>query len=300
MIWTLLGADFSQAPSRDIWRQPAVWLFILGWMVLPTGLAILWRWNLAFNFDIRLSLAVCMTTQALAWTGRYLPGKAGLWLAKLGITVDLAQNRKRLGHSVLAEQLLFLMTGMILAAVLMPWHVVLSLPEVVSTVPDAFLQFGKSVWWLPLLAVLFFLVFVAMFVVFIALGKKLGGMVGWWSAPHWMLLAAGHGILHVLVGLSLYPLIVVLLPSAAETLGVSGVIAALALGNCVGILAIFAPAGLGVREVVLALCLSENIGFPGALSVAVFLRLLTLLADAGFALLAWSLGSLWQRFYLSS
>lgn len=300
MVWGLLGADFSEPPSRDIWSQPALWVFVLGWALLPAGLAVLWRWNLAFNMNIRVSLAMCMSTQALAWAGRYLPGKAGLWLAKLGMLKSSGWNLKRLGHSVLVEQSLFLVTGLILGIFLLPWQVVLSLPAVVGLVPDAFLEWSNSVWWVPLVAVFCLLIFAIMIFAFHVLGKNLGGLIGWSNAPRWLLLALGHGALHVLVGLSLYPLVVVLLPGAAETLGISGVIAALALGNCVGILAIFAPAGLGVREAVLALCFSVDIGFASALSVAVFLRLLTLLADAGFAVFAWSLAALAQRAEASS
>ena len=108
----------------------------------------------------------------------------------------------------------------------------------------------------------------------------------------WPGLILGHIGLHVLVGISLFPLLAALLPDAAVQLGLVGVIGALALANVSGILALFAPAGLGVRELVLAFILAVGGDYESALVVAVFVRVLTLLADVMFSLVAGSVGAL--------
>jgi len=111
----------------------------------------------------------------------------------------------------------------------------------------------------------------------------------------WPGLLLGHVVLHVLVGISLYPLITGLLPDAAALLGLSGLVTVLALANIVGIVAVFAPAGLGVRELVLAYFLAVGGDYEAALVVAVYIRILTLLADLGFSLLAGTCGMLLHR-----
>lgn len=51
-------------------------------------------------------------------------------------------------------------------------------------------------------------------------------------------------------------------------------------------MAVFAPAGVGVREFVLALGLSPFLSIEDALALAAILRLLTVIADVAFSVVA--------------
>ncbi|MDZ7790561.1 MAG: hypothetical protein U5L08_08740 [Xanthomonadales bacterium] len=271
------------------------WVFVVGWILLPAGLGALWWWTLAFSTGARLPLAGLMVTQGMAWAGRYMPGKAGLVIAKLTVAREAGTSWRLLGRTVLAEQILFIIAGLCFAFVFLPFDA-----QWLHRLGDSWLSGsmlsslseGNQWFWRSL-----------------AIALLVGG--GWLalavstrmlSLPRlqttrlkWALVLCGHFLLHLLVGLAVYPLLSAMLPIAAGELGVLGVAAVFALANCAGILAIIAPAGLGVREAVLALCLSHGAGFDAALAVAAWVRVLTLIADGAFSGLAISAGWLLGR-----
>ena len=104
---------------------------------------------------------------------------------------------------------------------------------------------------------------------------------------------------HLVVGIGSYPLLCALIPEAAP-LGATGMIGLLALANMAGILAIFAPAGMGVREAVFGLGLISFAPLPSVLAFAAVLRLLTLMADAVFFVLAGGVALLYRLRYQAS
>lgn len=99
-----------------------------------------------------------------------------------------------------------------------------------------------------------------------------------------------YGASHVMAGLGFHVLLLELLPGAAPPVLHS--IALLAAANVLGILAVFAPAGLGVREVILVVGLTPYVPMPQAIVIAAILRLLTVVADVVFSLVAGGIGLL--------
>ncbi|MCA1779385.1 MAG: hypothetical protein LC637_08400 [Xanthomonadaceae bacterium] len=295
LAWVLLSGEFGPAPRPGTWLQVQTGLFLAGWLALPLGLGLLWRWNLQLLTAIRLPLALLLTTQGLAWGGRYLPGKSGLWLAKLSISRRSGIDLRTLGWAVLVEQGLFVLAGALVFIVLLPWsdiaarvawqHPALSALQALAAHP----LFGPA-------RILFAIALAAVGLAAMRIGKAaLPEGARWPDWSQWLLLLAGHLVLHLTIGLALAPLLWLLLPDSAALLGTSGIIAALALANIAGILALFAPAGLGVREVVLAGLLAAGADYPKALAVAAFLRLVTFLADVAFSTSAWAAGMLIGR-----
>ncbi|MCC5866323.1 MAG: hypothetical protein JJU31_14465 [Wenzhouxiangella sp.] len=284
-VWALIHADFSIVPGSGIWFRYELWVFLLAWTLLPFGLGLLWRWNLLFSVGWRLPWTDWLATQSVAWAGRYLPGKAGLWIAKIGAFGFKEGTKRRVSHSVIVEQVLFLLSGLLFALLLLPWARLLSLTQFSDAVPAAVLTHAGSALGLGM-RVLVALTLVCSTLLFLSyLGTKLGAGMRRTDAFRWLGLLTAHASIHLALGLSLYPLISLMLPDAALMLGPLGVAAVLALANSLGIMAVFAPAGLGVREAVLALCLSVDVAFAAALSVALFLRLVTMLADGLFSVL---------------
>jgi|GEM_PF-1987635 len=290
--WILINADVHSDMPPSLWIQWQSWLFFLCWLLLPVGLGILWWCGLRLSFDVVLPVSKALQVQGLAWGGRYLPGKAGILLAKISIAGEYGAKVRSLSHSVLVEQGLFVLSGVVVGVAFLPWSVVLEA-----------VYWDHSFWnWLQqnmdfdnLLPAQ----------ILLASGMTLAGFFGLLIVCRlfgveylrrdillWILIYAGYCTIHILLGLALYPLIASMAADSAMLLGVGGVVAALALANSLGILAIFAPAGLGVREVVLAAILAVALSYSASLGIAAFLRVLTLVADVVFTLLAWSFGLL--------
>lgn len=295
LLGALLGAADQGLLAGEAWTMASSWLFVAGWLLLPVGLAALWWWTLFFSAGARLPLAGLMVAQGMAWAGRYMPGKAGLLVAKLTVAREAGTSVRLLGRTVLAEQILFIIAGFCLAVIFLPinaqwlqsledyWPGVLML----SSLPVD----NQWLWRSLSIALLFGGAWLAL-----ALSTRM------LSLPRipatrlkWALVLCGHFLLHLMVGLAVYPLLAVMMPIAVGELGLLGVVAVFALANCAGILAFIAPAGLGIREAVLALFLSHGAGFEAALAAAAWVRVLTLVADAAFSALAVSVGWLLGR-----
>ncbi len=290
--WILINADVLSDMPPSLWIQWQSWLFFLCWLLLPVGLGILWWCSLRLSFGVVLPISRALQVQGLAWGGRYLPGKAGILLAKISIAGEHGTKVRSLSHSVLVEQGLFVLSGIGVGVAFLPWSVIL---EAVYWDHSLWSWLQKNMHSINLLPAQ----------ILVACGITLAGFCGLLIACRlfsvkfrrrdtslWILIYAGYCTIHILLGLALYPLIASMASDSAMLLGVGGVIAALALANSVGIMAIFAPAGLGVREVVLAAILAVALSYSASLGIAAFLRVLTLLADVVFTLLAWSFGLL--------
>lgn len=287
MLWALLAADFSSALLAGSWFSVAAVLFLFCWFLLPLGLGLLWRWNLRWSSGLNLTVQNSLVTQGLAWGGRYLPGKAGLYAAKIGALGFESGTKRTLAYSVLVEQVLFVIAGAVVALVLLPWP--LLVPGMAKFdarwLDISWLAF--SPWWLPSLFALALGLIALTFAGLHYFGKRLKLSTRAFSPGRWGILLGGHVVLHLVVGLGLYPLVKFLLPETAAMLGPWGVAAALALANTAGILAFFAPAGLGVRELVLAFVLALGTDLETALAVSIYVRLVSLLADLAFFGVSW-------------
>lgn len=294
LITLLLRTDFFPDNTAGLWLHPETWLFLAGWLLLPALLGALWRWNLVFSSGVRIPLGVALSIQGLAWGGRYLPGKAGIWLAKVSIAGRYGAGWQQLGHSVVVEQILFLLGGVLIGIVMMPWSAILGFVEWDHSWWSVIQSVSVSGMFPVAQAALVLSLIAAAFVSMILVARLLSVGFRWFEWPLWGALLGGHMLAHILVGLTLFPLVALIVPEAASILGINGVIAALALANVAGIAAVFAPAGLGVREVVLAGFLAVGAVYPEALAVAAFLRLVTFMADVVFAGGAWLMGGVLQ------
>ncbi len=285
LVWVVVATDFSRLAGAS-WSDGAAPVFILAWLLLPIGLGLLWRFSLGCGSRVWLPWPLTARVQALAWAGRYLPGKAGMWIAKLSLVGRSGLDWRVLGHSLLVEQGVFVIAGGLLAALLLPW-------------PNRVLGHGMDSGWAEVLALaqaspvlvlsLVVIVVLTAISVLIWLGRRGGLRL---SAPVWLALLVGHGALHVVLGLGLYPLLAAVLPDAAAALGPWGTVGALAFANVAGILAVIAPAGLGVREAGLAALLLAWASWPDALAFAALARLLSVLADLAFVVFAGIAGRL--------
>lgn len=274
---TLIYVLWQSGPSLSRWlelaRTPAVYGFIGGWIAMAAMLGGLWALVLRWCFGVQLTVKEWMPIQALAWGGRYLPGKLGMLAGKLSVLGKDGIDWRVLGHSVLFEQLAFVCAGAALGLLLVQ--------------PGG--AFGQ---WMPgwmehhwsiarilgaLGCVMAFLI--AVWISERALLSRLA--VSTLAQTRKIALLAAYVVPHLLVGAGFYALAVHLLPGSAR-LGMGQMIAILALANVAGILAVFAPAGLGVRDLVLAMALAGTATLAEALALAALLRLLTVLADGLF------------------
>ena len=274
VAWAIIGTDFlAQGQVLSSLKRPAGWAFIAAWCVMVVMLGWLWRLWVEWRYGVTLRAAEWLHAQAMAWSGRYLPGKLGLMLGKLAVARDRLGWRK-VGQSVLVEQMAFVAAGIFTAVLLMPSYMVESIDELPRWV--------GSGW--PIFRLLIAAGTVCAFILGLRLldwittgetdevGTQPGlrrcvALLGLYVAPH------------ALVGIAFHALVLAT-SSGAVAPSVAHCIAILALAHVAGIVAIFAPAGLGVRELVLAAGLSPFMGFQEALLIAAALRLLTVVADS--------------------
>lgn len=282
LLWLLARAELD---FGGLWRQPALWVFAAGWLLVPTGLGLLWWRLLRRVHGSTVACTEALRAQAIAWAGRYLPGKAGMWLAKFSLLHRGGLDARALGHSLLVEQVTFVAGGVILVLACLPWaELGAALAGRFATTPWHWLLANE----LSLRAALAAASLVG-YLVLIRLLTRLLRVHIVIRSGFWLGLLAAHLGVQAVVGLSLFPLAAAVVPASAEALGVTGVIGALAFANVAGILAVFAPAGLGIREAGLALILAIAAPWPEAVAFAALTRGVTLLADTVFAAGGWLL-----------
>lgn len=290
LAWALLQSAWNRDDLITLWLLPGTWLFLFGWLVIPVGLWLLWRFQLGLLAGRQLPLSTTLAIQAIAWGGRYMPGKAGLWLAKTAFTRGQNISWRILSASVVIEQALFLVAGILVSALVIvniEDDALVHLPQPLTKVLNALLAYP-----VVSLVVLGAVVLTAITAIAVVSARALGDTAGRLNWFHWPALLAGYAAIHLIVGLALYPLIASLIPEAASALGPTGISGALALANIGGIAAFFAPAGLGVREAILASILAIGVGYDQALAVAILIRIVTVVADSLFAVTGWMTGKL--------
>lgn len=251
--------------------EPAAYAFVACWMLMALVLGAAWAQVLSLYLGLRLDVSEWLPIQAAAWVGRYLPGKVGLMAGKLVLLERPELEVKPLAFSVLFEQVAFVVAGVILALVLSPPVEVFQV-RWLQAVDTAWGRWGMAV----AVAAAFFLMIhvVASRLQVVARPGVLQGAA----------LVSFYLFAHAVAGLGLHFILQVVLADDAPSLAYA--IGVLAAANVAGIVAVFAPAGIGVRELVLVLGLSPFISIEEALAMSAVMRLLTVIADLAFSVIA--------------
>ena len=226
-----------------------------------------WRSSIAAiagKMDRRSAHRIFFVTQL----GKYLPGAVWTVLGQVEAAKRHALSGSRMGIGALLFLVIHVVTGLVVAAVLLPW-----------SSPHALGAFGWSIPLAPLLACLLVprvLTRIVSVVLRLLHRPGLPGPLSWRDVAvplAWMLLTWS------LYGLALAAVAQPLAGDAPiQLIAVVG-IGIFALGWVVGVLVIPAPAGLGAREVTLFIGLGPLVGATGATSIAIILRVIHTLAD---------------------
>lgn len=275
IAWGLSSLDMRQQTDMlAVFRLPAALGFVVSWCLMVVLLGWLWQLWIRWRHGVTLSVGYWFHAQALAWTGRYLPGKVGLLLGKLGLASDRHLGWRQLGTTVLVEQIAFVAAGAVIAVVLLPASVV----HLFGWVPS-WVYSHWTVLSMGLAAATAGAFVIGLRVLDGVAGGAAKGDVPLPGIGRRVALLGMYLIPHVLVGIAFHGMVLAAAPGAGS-ITVAHSVAVLALAHVAGILAVFAPAGIGVREVVLAAGLGPAMDFQDALLLAAILRILTLIADA--------------------
>ena len=282
MAWALSGSGVELAKAMDSLLVPQSAVYFFAWILMVLLLGLLWKAWLSHVEGVSLSASEWIPVQAMAWAGRYLPGKIGLLMGKLALVQRHRIDMRALMLSVFVEQAGFVLAGACVALLLFS-------PDKLGAWQWLPATFGEAWhWWMPagvLAAVAAMPVMAA--ITARALGCSRIAAKSMQAACFLVL----HAIPHLAIGGAFYVLVIGLFPHAA-TFPATHFVAVLALAHVAGVLAVFAPAGFGVREVVLAEGLRGVLSFDEALLLAAVLRVLTLLADGAILL---AVGVAWRR-----
>lgn len=264
-----LGAALGALAARPV----AAALAFAGYLAFVLLLAGLWRSLLLRLGGGPLTPRAALAVQAAAWSARYLPGKAGLAVAKVLLP---GGDRVAAGWAVAYEQLLFLGAG----------------AAVVAACASGALALRSAV--LPGAAP--FAVLAVLGVALLAVARAAPRLDRWVAArvggeprahPDALELAGrllGFAAAHLVVGSGFVALLHAL--GHGATVGALLAIGALTAAHLGGIVAVFAPAGLGVRELLLAAVLAPTLGVAEATAVALVTRAWATLGDLVVAPLA--------------
>jgi glycosyltransferase 2 family protein len=269
LAWVLVSSGPALLQWSDLLSSPGPYVFIATWIGMAAVLGACWAWMLRLSLGLRLPARDWLHLQAIAWSGRYLPGKVGLLAGKASVAERDGVGWRGLGYSVLFEQTAFVASGLLAALLLL---------ETPGWLPEPWLPSWLAPLWTPVRLTAAALG-ITMFVFGSAwLGRRMQA-AGSLSASQSAGLLLLYLVPHALVGAGAFMVLAEVVPDAA-TLGVARMVGVLALAHAAGVLAIFAPAGLGVREAVLAAGLAPVLPWPEALAFAALLRLLSVVADA--------------------
>lgn len=260
LLWALANSwsTLQQWQLYDL--LPRATASILGWVGMLLLLGRGWAGALKAWSGLSLTLKQWTSMQAIAWMGRYLPGKIGLIVGKMH-ACELGANWKQVSGSVISEQLAFVSTGLALST--------MAVPQILPLLPG-FVSEHQLLLIIALLTPLTLLVCLSFYAAarYLPHARKTWGLnlVIWSALAHF---AAGIGF-HILLSGSLKtPL------SPQATVGL------LAAAHTAGTLAFFAPAGLGVRETAIAAALAPQIGWQQALAITALQRALAIIGDLG-------------------
>lgn len=247
-------------------------LFVGGWLLLACGVCLGWWLVLCTFAGISPPPHTLIESQAWAWLGRYLPGKAGLVLAKFEICTRAGMSRRDALGLIALEQIAFVSGGLIICGLGL-WLTPLDSVPLLTERPNerrllilALLIVGLTALPLAALAI-----------------KHLGA--GSLQKPHaraWLPVLMLYSGLHLLIGVCAVPLLTHEAPEVAARLGPMGITGALAFAHVGGIAALIFPAGIGVREAAWGLFADGAPEVRQLIQVAVTLRLSATLADIVF------------------
>lgn len=278
--WALIRAGVDFGPVSRFLVLPQAVLMVVAWITMVLVLGLLWKAWLGWAEGARLVAREWLPVQAMAWAGRYLPGKVGLLMGKLAMARHPRLGVRAISLSVLVEQLSFVVSGACVALLLLDPTLLADGPWMPPGI-EAHRWLWSSVGVLAAVCVL--AVAVAMCARALSCGPS--GL----KAAKALALLLPHALPHLLVGLGFSALASAVYPELADV-ALAHKVAVLALAHVAGVLAVFAPAGIGVRELVLAVGLGGVLPMEDALLLAALLRVLTLIADGAvvaLALLAW-------------
>ncbi|VXB97557.1 conserved membrane hypothetical protein [Luteimonas sp. 9C] len=280
MVWYARDLDVALVAWAEWLATPAPYAFAIAWVAMAWILGFAWTEVVRAHLGLRLAAKDWLPLQAMAWLGRYLPGKVGLFAGKLGLVSRHGVTARALGFTVLYEQLAFVLAGLALAVCVSA--AALGLDGSIARAWDT-----AVVWRLLTACALAVVIVPAMRV-----SRPLGGLQRTppthreWGVPLLYLLA------HVCAGAGLFVCLRSMPGMEGAGPSMTYVVGLLAAANVAGILAVFAPAGLGVREFVLVAGLAPWLPASDAVVLAAVLRVLSVAADLCFSALAWSFARL--------
>lgn len=280
MGWALFRGGGQLGAIAQFLLLPQALLVMVSWIAMVFWLGMLWKAWLSGAEGARLTAREWFPVQAIAWAGRYLPGKAGLLMGKLAMARDRRLGLRALSLSVFVEQLSFVASGACVFLILFNPNLLADWPWLPPGVVAGWFL------WCPvglLLVVGGYAIAVAMLARMLSCGPARV------KSAKALALLVPHALPHFAVGFGFFTLATAIFPELAGV-GAAHMIAALAIAHVAGVLAVFAPAGIGVRELVLAGSLGGILSMEDALLLAALLRVLTLIADGVvviFALLVW-------------
>lgn len=259
-----------------------------GWLAVATILGIatrflfarIWLFFLSQSGEVKTAdRAELYLVYAKSWLGRYIPGSVTWVIGKVVFAAKLGISKSRLAVSSFLEAILQLLTVLLTATLLL----------VVD--PRTFEFAGNWVWFL-LAAAVIGLVFVLppVFKTWASFAYKLirKGELDEQLVPSSQALMSGF-LLFVLSslmsGLALFFVAMAVVPGLGFE-NMLFILAASNLASAISMVAVFAPAGIGVREAVQIAALSIVMSPAEALVVAIAMRLVSLVWDLLFPVLA--------------
>lgn len=246
-------------------------LFFAAWLILAHGMGTAWIASLEALSGQTVNRAAAYRIHALAWLGRYIPGKVANILPKITAGPELKLTHQTMLAGSLVEQLGFVATGLLVGLALIP---VLWLRQL-NTYDIARWQI------LALLALM--LVLIVLAATAIVRNRQVSAVSLGSSA--WIKPAAIYIGLHLLLGIAALPLITTI-DSALQDFGAQEAISAIALSNVSGTLFLIAPAGLGAREAAFAFLahLGGNGSLEALTQAAAAMRVISMTADGSYYL----------------
>lgn len=273
--------DLRNYPWATWLIAPGPYAFVVCWAAMAALLGLAWSRVVRHHLGLAMPASEWLPLQAMAWLGRYLPGKLGLLAGKLALLYRHSVPARALGFTVLYEQLAFVTAGAALAVCM----------------PASVLGLGAvGAGWDGALALrLLIAVLLAVAVIpAMRLVRRVGGVASTSQSFRELWLPLWYLVAHGVAGAGLY-LCLIGLPGLSGDPTLFYVIGLLAAANVAGIAAIFAPAGLGVREAVLVIGLTPWMPVEAAVITAAMLRVLSLLGDVLFCGAAIALGRALRR-----
>ena len=259
-----------------------------GWLAVATILGIatrflfarIWLFFLSQSGEVKTAdRAELYLVYAKSWLGRYIPGSVTWVIGKVVFAAKLGISKSRLAVSSFLEAVLQLLTVLLTATLLL----------VVD--PRTFEFAGNWVWFL-LAAAVIGLVFVLppVFKAWASIAYKLirKSELDEQLVPSSQALLSGFLLFvlsSLLSGLALFFVAMAVVPGLGFE-NMLFVLAASNLASAVSMVAVFAPAGIGVREAVQIAALSVVMSPAEALVVAIAMRLVSLVWDLLFPVLA--------------